>query len=80
MKTLKERCIEFLKDKDIRNDIKEIITPLFDMIYNDMYIYIWLICIYNIFLIILIVINLYLSRRIVNKYDLFFVSRYGEEI
>lgn len=80
MKTLKERCIEFLKDKDIRNDIKEIITPLFDIIYNDMYIYIWLICIYNIFLIILIVINLYLSRRIVNKYDLFFVSRYGEEI
>jgi len=33
MKSLKDRCIEFLKDKDIRNDMKEIITPLFDMIY-----------------------------------------------
>jgi hypothetical protein len=57
--------------------MKEIITPLFDMIYNDMYVYIWLICIYNIFLIILIIINLYLSHRIINKYDLFLISRYG---
>ena len=77
MKSLKDRCIEFLKDKDIRNDMKEIITPLFDMIYNDMYVYIWLICIYNIFLIILIIINLYLSHRIINKYDVFLISRYG---
>lgn len=77
MKNLKDRCIEFLKDKDIRNDMKEIITPLFDMIYNDTYVYIWLICIYNIFLIILIIINLYLSHRIINKYDLFLISRYG---
>ena len=60
MKSLKDRCVDFLKDKDIRNDMKEIITPLFDMIYNDTYVYIWLICIYNIFLIILIIIKLYL--------------------
>ena len=66
-----------LKDKDIRNDMKEIITPLFDMIYNDTYVYIWLICIYNIFLIILIIINLYLSHRIINKYDSLFISRYA---
>ena len=77
MKNLKDRCIEFLKDKDIRNDMKEIITPLFDMIYNDTYVYIWLICIYNIFLIILIIINLYLSHRIINKYDSLFISRYA---
>ena len=77
MKSLKDRCIEFLKDKDIRNDMKEIITPLFDMIYNDMYLYIWLICIYNIFLIVLIIINLYLSHRIINKYDSLYISRYG---
>jgi hypothetical protein len=57
--------------------MKEIITPLFDMIYNDMYVYIWLICIYNIFLIILIIINLYLSHRIINKYDSLYISRYG---
>jgi len=77
MKSLKDRCVDFLKDKDIRNDMKELITPVFDMIYNDMYVYIWLICIYNIFLIILIIINLYLSHRIINKYDLFLISRYG---
>ena len=77
MKSLKDRCVDFLKDKDIRNDMKEIITPLFDMIYNDTYVYIWLICIYNIFLIILIIINLYLSHRIINKYDSLFISRYA---
>jgi hypothetical protein len=77
MKSLKDRCVDFFKDKDIRNDMKELITPVFDMIYNDMYVYIWLICIYNIFLIILIIINLYLSHRIINKYDLFLISRYG---
>tara|TARA_B110000967_G_scaffold209904_1_gene268471 strand:+ start:822 stop:1073 length:252 start_codon:yes stop_codon:yes gene_type:complete len=76
MKNIKERCIEFLKNKDIRQDVKEIITPIVDMIYKETYVYIWLICIYNIFLIIFTIVNLILLLRIINKNDLL-VSRYG---
>ena len=76
MKNIKERCIEFLKNKDIRQDVKEIITPIVDMIYKETYVYIWLICIYNIFLIVFTIVNLILLLRIINKNDLL-TSRYG---
>lgn len=77
MKNIKERCIEFLKNKEIGQDVKEIITPIVDMIYKETYVYIWLICIYNIFLILFTIINLILLLRIINKNDLL-ISRYGE--
>lgn len=77
MKNIKERCIEFLKNKEIGQDVKEIITPIVDMIYKETYVYIWLICIYNIFLILFTILNLILLLRIINKND-FLISRYGE--
>jgi hypothetical protein len=60
MKSIKERCIDLLKNEDIRKDVIEIIKPISEIIYNEIYVYIWFICIFVLVLIILFVANLYL--------------------
>jgi hypothetical protein len=70
MKNIKERCIEFFNSEDIRKDIKDAIKPLGIMIYNEIYIYLWMICFYNVFLIFIILANLILLLTLLkrNKY------------
>jgi len=51
MKNIRDSCIEFLQNEDIRKDVKEIMKPLVHIVYNEVYIYIWLICFYNVILI-----------------------------
>jgi hypothetical protein len=66
MKTLKDSCIHFFDNEDTRKDIKDILTPLGDIIYKEIYVYIWVICFYNIFLFVLILANLYLLLKIMH--------------
>jgi hypothetical protein len=66
MKTLKDSCIHFFDNEDTRKDIKELLTPLGDIIYKEIYVYIWVICFYNIFLFVLILANLYLLLKILH--------------
>jgi hypothetical protein len=50
MKNLKDTFKEFLNNEDIKKDIKEMMMkPIFSMIYNEIYLYLWIIAIYNIF-------------------------------
>jgi len=67
MKNIKERCIEFFQDADTKRDIQEIIKPIVDIIYNELYIYLWVICLYNVFLIFIILANLFLLLRLIKK-------------
>jgi uncharacterized membrane protein YdbT with pleckstrin-like domain len=67
MKNIKDTCIEFLKNEDIKRDFKEIIKPVVSIIYNEMYIYVWFICIYNVFLIFIILANLFLLLRLIRN-------------
>jgi hypothetical protein len=64
MKTIKDKCIEFFKNEDTKRNVTEIIHPIVCLIYNETYIYIWLICFYHILLIIIILANLYLLIRL----------------
>ena len=66
MKTLKDSCIHFFDNEDTQKDIKAILTPLGDIIYKEIYVYIWVICFYNIFLFVLILANLYLLLKILH--------------
>ena len=66
MKTLKDSCIHFFDNEDTRKDIKDILTPLGDIIYKEIYVYMWVICFYNIFLFVLILANLYLLLKIMH--------------
>jgi hypothetical protein len=47
---LKNTCIEFFKREEFRRDLREMMGPVFDMIYNELYLYIWIIAVYNVFL------------------------------
>jgi hypothetical protein len=52
-----------LASDEVKKHIKDATYPLVNMVYNEIYIYVWFICIYNIFLLALLVINLYLLIR-----------------
>lgn len=64
MRNIKDSCINYLYSEDSRKDIKAVLSPIGDLIYNEMYLYIWIICFYNIFLFIAILANLYLLLKI----------------
>ena len=63
MKNIRDTCIEFFQNEDIRKDVREIVKPIVHIIYNEIYVYIWFICIYNVFLIFLVLANLLLLLR-----------------
>jgi hypothetical protein len=67
MKNIKEKCLEFFNSEDIRKDIKDVIKPLGTMIYNEIYIYLWMICFYNVFLIFIILVNLILLFTLLRR-------------
>lgn len=66
MQNIKDSCIKFLYNEDSRKDIKAVLSPLGDIVYNEIYVYIWVICFYNIFLFIIILANLYLLLTILH--------------
>lgn len=63
MKNVRDTCIEFFQNEDIRKDVREMVKPIVHIIYNEIYVYIWFICIYNVFLIFLVLANLLLLLR-----------------
>ena len=58
MKSIRDTCIEFFQSSDIKRDVKAIIQPIVGIIYNEVYPYLWFLCIYNVFLIFLTLANL----------------------
>jgi hypothetical protein len=55
---------EWLKNEDIQRNFRKASGVVVTAIYNEMYTYIWFICVYNIFLLIVVVINLYLLVKL----------------
>jgi hypothetical protein len=54
---------KWLENEDIQRNFRKASGAVVTAVYNEMYIYIWFICVYNIFLLIVVVINLYLLVR-----------------
>jgi len=74
MTSLWNSCLEFIKTDNAKKNIKEsIVVPISTIVYNEMYIYVWLICFYHVFLIFIILANLFLVLRFVqhNNIELF---------
>jgi hypothetical protein len=65
MVNIRERLIEFLKNENTKQQIQEIINPIVNIIYNEFYVYVWFICIYNVFLIFIILVNLFLLLNLI---------------
>lgn len=74
-KTLKDNCVELLKSEDTRKYIRELIRPICQIIYNEIYVYIWFICFYNFIILFLLIFNLYLLFRF-----LWFVDRQDKKL
>lgn len=77
MKSIRDTCIDFFKNEDIKRDVREVIRPIGTMVYNEIYIYLWLICIYHVFFIFIILANSYFLMKIMrNLYlrECYFVS------
>jgi hypothetical protein len=55
---------EWLKNEDIQRNFRKASGAVATAVYNEMYIYIWFICVYNIFLLVVVAINLYLLVRL----------------
>ena len=62
--------IDFFQKEDIKQYIKEIIRPIVNIIYYEIYPYIWFICIYNVFLIFLTLANMILLLKIYNRWNI----------
>jgi hypothetical protein len=67
MKNIRDSCIEFFQNEDTRKNVRDIIKPIVNIIYNEIYVYIWFICIYNVFLIFIVLVNLFLLLKWINK-------------
>lgn len=57
----------FLQNENIKNNISEILKLVNETIYNELNVYIWVICFYNIFLALIILANLYWVLKLFNK-------------
>ena len=68
MKNLRDTCIDFFKSENTKKEVKEMMKPIFSMIYNEMYVYIWIIAIYNIFFIVMILAMFFILLQLLNKH------------
>jgi hypothetical protein len=58
MNSIFSNCLDFLKTDEAKTNMKQyIITPMGDILYKEMYFYVWLICFYHLFLILLVLIT-----------------------
>jgi hypothetical protein len=69
-RTLRETCIDFFTDDHIKKDVREMMKPLFGMIYNEVYIYLWIIAFYHLFVVIMIVSMFCILWRLMNQYEM----------
>lgn len=56
---------ELLKSEEVQRYLRIATTKVGTMLYNELYVYIWLICVYNVFLLTIVLINLYLLIKFV---------------
>ena len=54
MKNLRDTCIDFFTDESLKKDVREMMKPIFSMIYNELYVYIWMIAFYNLFIVFMV--------------------------
>ena len=64
---LLEACQDYLQSEGGQSEIRHnVLDPIRSILYNEMYFYVWLICLYHVFLIIIVVANLVLLLRLLH--------------
>lgn len=62
----------FVQNEDFKIAFKEMMKPIISIIYNEFYIYIWLICIFILFILVIILANLIILLRFINRHSHFY--------
>ena len=73
MKNIRDTCISFLHDEDLRKVIREMMKPLIQIMYNEIYIYLWLLCFYSLFLFFIVLAILVILIRLLHKQPTFYL-------
>jgi hypothetical protein len=60
--------LAFLEKEENKAQLKKIVQPLGTMIYNEIYVYLWIICVYNVVLLFLLVANLVYVAQLYHVY------------
>jgi len=76
MKNIRDTCLDFFKNEDIRKDVKEMLKPFAQIMYNELYLYIWVICFYNVFLIFIVLVNLFLLLKLIRKSNIIQITSF----
>jgi hypothetical protein len=76
MKNIRDTCIDFFKNEDIRKDVKEMLKPFAQIMYNELYLYVWVICFYNVFLIFIVLVNLFLLLKLIRKANIIQITSF----
>ena len=63
MKSIRDTCIDFLQNEDIKRDLKAVIQPIGRIIYKEIYVYVLFICIYHVFIVLIMLNILYILLR-----------------
>jgi hypothetical protein len=66
MKTLRESIVDFIQSEDLRKNLYNVVQPIYKNLYNELYPYLWFICIYMVILTFIILANLVLLIRVLN--------------
>jgi len=59
--------MHFFNHVETKKEFMELLKPVKESLYNEIYLYIWIICFYSIMLFLLILANLFLLLRILNQ-------------
>ena len=68
MKSLKESIQEFLQNEGIKTEIKSILKPFGVLIYNEIYFYMLLICVYCVLLFLFSLISLVIMLNLTRQF------------
>ena len=71
MKNLRDNCMAFFQNESIKREIFDFVRPIVKIVYNEIYLYVWFICIYSIFLILITLANMFLLFKILHKTNYF---------
>lgn len=71
MQNFKDTCIQFLSNDETKREMINFLKPITESIYNELYIYIWIICFVSAIQFLIILANLFLLLKIFHRTDIF---------
>jgi hypothetical protein len=62
-----DNIFELFNNYEVHKYIKDMIHPIGQTLYNECYVYIWFICIYTVFVFVILLMNLFLLLRLTSR-------------